>query len=122
MNARDLSRATAFYRDVLGVPFLFEVPRMAFFDLDGVRLMLASPEGSNTEQAGSILYFRVDDLTAAHADLSARGVRFDTEPAFVADMGDHELWMAFFKDSEGNQLALMCETPRTAGDRSVAKP
>ncbi len=113
INVVDLPRATTFYRDTLGIPFLFEVPKMAFFDLDGVRLMLASPEGAGTDQAGSILYFRVEDLTGAHGELSGRGVRFDTVPTLIADMGDHELWMAFFKDSEENQMALMSEVAKS---------
>jgi len=113
MNAKDLERATAFYRDVLGVPFLFQVPKMAFFDLDGTRLMLATPENPAYDHPGSILYFRVADIREAHGALSGRGVAFDTEPQMIADMGDHELWMAFFKDTEGNQLALMAEVPLT---------
>ncbi|NJD20590.1 MAG: VOC family protein [Gemmatimonadetes bacterium] len=118
MNAKDQERATAFYRDVLGVPFLFQAPKMAFFDLEGVRLMLASPESAAYDHPGSILYFRVGDIREAHATLAARGVTFDTEPQMIADMGDHELWMAFFKDTEGNQLALMAEIPLTRGRRA----
>ncbi|GMV05556.1 MAG: hypothetical protein AMXMBFR53_18340 [Gemmatimonadota bacterium] len=112
MNARDQERATAFYRDVLGVPFLFQVPKMSFFDLGGLRLMLAAPERPEYDHPGSILYFKVPDIGAAHSTLGGRGVAFDTEPHLIADMGDHELWMAFFKDSEGNQLALMSEVPK----------
>lgn len=112
MRAADLPRATAFYRDTLSIPFLFEVPRMAFFDLSGVRLMLGEPEGPAFDHPGSILYFDVQDLTTAHAELTSRGVAFDTAPHLIADMGDRELWMAFFKDSEGNQLALMSEIPK----------
>jgi len=115
MNAKNLDRATAFYRDVLGVPFLFEVPKMAFFDLGGLRLMVATPETPEYDHPGSILYFRVPDIGEAHSVLAGRGVAFDTEPHMIADMGDHELWMAFFKDSEGNQLALMAEIPLTRG-------
>jgi len=112
VRATDLSRATDFYRDTLSIPFLFEVPRMAFFDLSGVRLMLGEPEGPAFDHPGSILYFDVPDLTSAHATLASRGVSFDTAPHLIADMGDRELWMAFFKDSEGNQLALMSEIPK----------
>lgn len=112
MRASDLGRATAFYRDTLSIPFLFEVPRMAFFDLSGVRLMLGEPEGPTFDHPGSILYFDVPDLSGAHAALTSRGVAFDTAPHLIADMGDRELWMAFFKDSEGNQLALMSEIPK----------
>jgi methylmalonyl-CoA/ethylmalonyl-CoA epimerase len=112
MRAVDLRRATAFYRDVLSIPFLFDVPRMAFFDLDGVRLMLGEPEGEAFDHPGSILYFDVPDLRAAHEELVRRGVPFDSSPHLIADLGTRELWMAFFKDSEGNQLALMSETPK----------
>lgn len=112
MRAVDLERAVTFYRETLGVSFLFEVPRMAFFDLDGVRLMLGEPEESSHDHPGSILYFTVPDLQAAYTELGDRGAEFDTEPSLIADMGDHELWMAFFKDSEGNQLALMSEVPK----------
>jgi methylmalonyl-CoA/ethylmalonyl-CoA epimerase len=112
MNAKDLERATAFYRDTLGVPFLFQVPKMSFFDLDGLRLMVATPETPEYDHPGSILYFDVPDIQAAHAALGERGVTFEHGPSLIADMGDHELWMAFFRDSEGNQLALMSEVPK----------
>lgn len=108
---RDLRRATNFYRDTLGMAFLFEVPRMAFFDVGGVRLMLAEPEGGE-DRAGSIVYYKVEELEAAHTELRDRGVAFQQEPTLIAEMPDHELWMAFFHDSEGNQLALMSEVPR----------
>lgn len=109
MRAADMSRAVQFYRDTLGIPFLFQVPRMAFFDLAGVRLMLGEPEGADHDHPGSILYFDVEDLEQAHVELSARGVAFDQPPTLIANMPDHDLWMAFFKDSEGNSLALMSE-------------
>jgi methylmalonyl-CoA/ethylmalonyl-CoA epimerase len=112
MRATDLHRATAFYRDTLAIPFLFEVPRMAFFDLSGVRLMLGEPEGPAFDHPGSILYFDVPDLNEVHVVLTSRGVAFDTTPHLIADMGNSELWMAFFKDSEGNQLALMSDIPK----------
>ncbi len=112
MRAVDLRRAIGFYRDTLSISFLFEVPRMAFFDLSGVRLMLGEPEGPAFDHPGSILYFDVPDLTGAHTELAERGVAFDTTPHLIADMHDRELWMAFFKDSEGNQLALMSEIPK----------
>ena len=112
MNAKDLERATAFYRDTLGIPFLFQVPKMSFFDLDGVRLMLATPESPAYDHPGSILYFDVEDIRGAHASLQERGVAFAADPGLIADMGDHELWMAFFQDTEGNQLALMSEVPK----------
>ncbi len=109
----ELERALAFYRDTLGIRFLFEAPpRMAFFDLGGIRLMLGESEGSQGS-ASSILYYKVPDIDRAHETLVERGVTFDVDPHFVHDMGDHELWLAFFKDSEENQLALMCEVAKS---------
>jgi predicted enzyme related to lactoylglutathione lyase len=110
MNATDIPRAVAFYRDTLGMRFLFEAPpKMAFFDCAGVRLMLSLPETPDYDHPGSVLYFRVDDIDQAHAQLSDRGVSFLDKPHLIARMPDHELWMSFFKDSEGNTLALMAE-------------
>lgn len=110
MNAHDIPRAVAFYRDALGMRLLFEAPpKMAFFDCGGVRLMLSLPENAEYDHAGSILYFKVDDIEQAHGALAARGVAFADRPHLVARMPDHELWMTFFKDTEGNTLALMSE-------------
>src|SRR3712207_5846253 len=102
LTVRDLPRAVAFYRDTLGVPFLFEVPGLAFFDCAGVRLMLGVAESAEQEGRSSIVYYRVPEIGAAHAALRERGVRFEDEPHLVARMPDHELWMAFFRDSEEN--------------------
>ena len=110
MNAHDIPRAMQFYRDVLGMRFLFEAPpKMAFFDCAGVRLMLSLPETAEYDHPGSVLYFRVDDIEQAHSALKERGVEFKDKPHLIARMPDHELWMSFFKDSEGNTLALMAE-------------
>jgi methylmalonyl-CoA/ethylmalonyl-CoA epimerase len=109
MNVRDLDRAVAFYRDKLGVRFLFQVPRLAFFDLAGIRLMLGIAEAPEHDHPGSVLYFRVADIGAAHRELEARGVAFMSPPHFIARMPDHDLWMAFFDDTEGNTLGLMSE-------------
>ena len=109
MNVQDVERAKAFYRDVLRVPFLFEFPGLAFFDCDGVRLMLSKAEAPEGNHPGSILYFKVPDIEAAHAGLTERGVAFVDTPHRIADMGSYELWMAFFRDSEANLLALMTE-------------
>ncbi len=108
----DLARATAFYRGVLGLEFLLDVPRMAFFRLGDTRLMLAASE-DEPRASGTILYLSVDDLESSCEGLEGRGVELDQDPTLVADMGDHELWMAFFKDSEGNQLALMAEKAKS---------
>jgi methylmalonyl-CoA/ethylmalonyl-CoA epimerase len=109
MRARNLPRAIGFYRDVLGIPFLFEAPpALAFFDCAGVRLMLNTPEGA-FDHPGSVLYFTVDDINAMHAALVAKGVTFVREPHLIAKLPDREVWMAFFEDTEGNTLALMAE-------------
>ncbi len=85
---------------------------MAFFDLDGVRLLVGEPERSGNPEA-SILYYKVPDITVAHETLTERGVVFDVEPHFLVDMEDHELGLAAFKDSEENQLTLMCEVAKS---------
>ena len=109
MNAHDITRATGFYRDALGLKFLFSAGTMSFFDCGGTRLMLSLPSGAEYDHPGSILYFKVDDIAATHEALTARGVAFKTAPHLVARLPDHELWMAFFGDTEGNTLALMAE-------------
>jgi predicted enzyme related to lactoylglutathione lyase len=115
LGVKDLDRAVAFWRDTLGVRFLFQAPPgLAFFDLGGVRLMLAPPERPEDERPGSVLYFRVDDIGSAHAALADRGVDFVDEPHRIADLGSHELWMTFFRDSEDNLLALMAEVAKAA--------
>jgi methylmalonyl-CoA/ethylmalonyl-CoA epimerase len=107
---KDLDRAVAFYRDRLGIRFLFQAPPgLAFFDCGGVRLMIEVPQDKAFDHPGSILYFKVDDIHRAYADLKARGVEFRDEPRLIATLPDHELWMAFFSDGEGNTLALMHE-------------
>jgi methylmalonyl-CoA/ethylmalonyl-CoA epimerase len=107
---QDLDRAVAFYRDTLGLRFLFQAPpKLAFFDCGGVRLMLDVPEEAEFKHPASILYYKVDDIQATWATLRDRGVDFRGEPHLVARMPDHELWMAFFRDTEGNTLALMGE-------------
>lgn len=108
VNAQDLDRAVAFYRDKLGMKHLFTVPpNLAFFDCDGIRLMLSLPAKPEFDHASSIIYFKVDDIRLAHATLTERGVHFDEKPIFVADMGTYDLWLASFRDSESNLLALM---------------
>ena len=105
----DLPKAVAFYRDSLGLRLLFEVPKMAFFDCGGVRLMLSIPEKPEFDHPSSILYFKVPDLRETHQTLTAGGVEFVTPPHLIAKMPDHELWMAFFHDLDGNTIALMSE-------------
>ena len=113
MTVHDVKRAVGFYRDTLGLKLLFEAPpNFAFFDCDGIRLMLAPPEGEFSPP-GSVLYFHVDDIQASHAQLKAGGVPFKTAPHVVAKLSDREVWLADFGDGEGNTLALMAEAPLT---------
>jgi methylmalonyl-CoA/ethylmalonyl-CoA epimerase len=107
----DIERAVKFYREVLGMHFLFQAPPgLGFFDCNGVRLMLDAPAKANDKEArSSIIYFKVPDLQAAYDTLRGRGVVFEQAPELVAQMPDHELWMAFFRDPDSNLLALMSE-------------
>lgn len=110
VNVHDLDRAVAFYRDSLGLTFLFDAPpKMAFFDCGGLRLMLAVAETPEFDHPSSVIYFRVDDIEAAHEALAGRGVEFEGPPHVVHKTEQYELWMAFLRDSEGNLLALMNE-------------
>lgn len=109
---RELARATAFYRDTLGMKLLFEVPpTLAFFDCDGIRLALSTSSDPMYDPPGSIVYYRVADIEAAHLDLEGRGVEFLQGPHKIAELGDVEIWMAFFEDTEGNTLAITSERP-----------
>jgi len=113
VNVHDLARAAAFYKETLGMKHLFTVPpKMAFFDAGGIRLMLAIPERPNLDHPSSILYFKVSDIENAHKVLESRAVHFETKPMLVAPMATHDLWLAEFRDSENNVLALLCEKPK----------
>jgi predicted enzyme related to lactoylglutathione lyase len=109
INVHDTSRALEFYRDTLGLKLLFTAGRLAFFDCGGVRLMLTPPERPEFDHPGSILYFKVADIQSTHAHLVQRNVKTEGEPHVVAKMPDHDLWLAEFRDSEGNIMALMAE-------------
>jgi len=105
----DIERAVAFYRDILGMRFLFLAPPgLGFFDLGGIRLMLDGPAKA---QAGnsSVIYYKVQDIQSAFTTLSNRGVQFEAKPHLLAKMPDHDLWMAFFRDPDKNLIALMSE-------------
>jgi methylmalonyl-CoA/ethylmalonyl-CoA epimerase len=105
----DISRATAFYRDTLGLPLLFSAGNLAFFMAGTVRIMLTPPDREELNPPGGILYYKVADMDAAFATLVERGAEVMTKPAMIARMPDHELWLAGFRDSEGNIFELMCE-------------
>jgi methylmalonyl-CoA/ethylmalonyl-CoA epimerase len=109
----DVARSTDFYRDAVGLPFLFAAgPSLAFLDLGGVRLMLSAPEGDFVPGSSTVLYLKVADIAAAHDAMRRRGVPFVDEPHLIAKMPDHDLWMAFFRDPDGHTAALMSERAR----------
>src|SRR6266852_6323820 len=113
VNVKDLDRAIAFYRDTLGMMFLFEAPpSMAFFGCDGIRLMLGVADKPELDHPASIIYYQVDDIERVYEVFKARGVEFVVKPHLVAPMPTYDLWLADFRDSEGNLLALMSEVPR----------
>ena len=105
----DLGRAHAFYRDVLGLTSLFEVPGMAFLMAGDVRLLLGHEPDAGKRRHCSILYFRVPSAADAEARLRAHGVEIVGPAHLVARMPDHELWIGFFRDSEGNTMAVLSE-------------
>jgi methylmalonyl-CoA/ethylmalonyl-CoA epimerase len=116
INVYDVDRAVAYYRDVLGMRFLFSAgPTMAFFDCGGVRLMLGVASEPRYDHPASILYYKVDDIQSAFASLKARGALVEREPGLTAHLGTHELWIGFLRDPEGNVLGLMSEVPVAKG-------
>ena len=113
VRARDLERAVRFYRDTLGMPFLFQAPpQMAFFQCGATTLMLGVPETPELDHPASVVYYLVPDIASAHTTLRGRGVEFIIEPHLVHRAPDYDLWLADFRDSEGNVLALMMRKPR----------
>ena len=113
----DLEKAVAFYRDVLGLTLLFQVPSAAFFESGGTRLMLALPDQAHPEldHPPSILHFQVDDIVATGATLEARGARLEGEPHVVGRLEGRDVWLAHFYDMESNLHALTSETPTRGG-------
>ncbi len=108
VTVTDLARAVAFYRETLGLELLFKVPGLSFFMCGGVRIMITLPEEGKAPQ-NSVLYFVVEKIESRSASLRDKGVVLEGEPHMIAKMPDHELWMAFFRDPDGNLMALMEE-------------
>jgi methylmalonyl-CoA/ethylmalonyl-CoA epimerase len=104
----DLARAKDFYQNTLGMKFLFDAGQLAFFQCGDIRIMLSTPEKSEP-RGGTVLYYKVDDIHATHSAVKQRGAEFVQDPHLIAKMPDHDLWMAFLKDTEGNTLGIMCE-------------
>jgi methylmalonyl-CoA/ethylmalonyl-CoA epimerase len=124
LTVANLEEAKTFYRDVLGMKFLFDAGTMAFFQCGSVRLLIGAAEpGTEKPAAGmnrTILYFRVEDIESVSGQLKEKGVKFVQEPHLVARMKSHDLWLASFEDPSGNTLELMSEKTRNAGrDKSA---
>ncbi len=106
---KDIERAIGFYQDALGLPLMFRAGNLAFFKCGEVRLMLDGAAEPEFQHPSSIVYFKVADIKLAYSQMKAKGTAFRDEPHMIARMPDHELWMTFFRDTEGNTLALMSE-------------
>lgn len=110
LTVKDVSSALPFYRDTLGLEFLFSpAPTLAFLKAGSVRIMLSTPQGAGTAGANSILYFRVDDIETAYAAIVERGAIGERPPQAAAKLADHELWLGFIRDPDGNLIGLMEE-------------
>ncbi|WP_019637722.1 VOC family protein [Paenibacillus fonticola] len=105
----DINRALNFYKEKLGLSLLFNTDRMAFFECDGLRLMLTLPEKEDFAHSSSVIYFQVNNIKDTYKHLVEKEVMFIDEPHVVAKMGQSETWMVFFKDTEDNTHALMSE-------------
>ena len=108
MTVTDLARAKAFYKDTLGMRFLFETGPMAFFQCGDIRLMISAAEGE-WHRAGTILYFMVENIHAVHEALRERNVESVETPHLIAKMPDHDLWLMTLKDPDGNVLGVLSE-------------
>lgn len=106
---KDLNRALEFYKDKLGLSLLFNTDRLAFFNCDGLRILLSLPETEEFNHPSSVIYFQVSDIKESFQQLLNKEVTFIDEPHVVGKMGNTEIWMAFFKDTEDNIHALMSE-------------
>src|SRR5678809_647002 len=108
VTVSDVARALPFYRDVLGLTFLFSpAPNLAFLAAGSIRIMLSTPQGAGTVGGNSILYFKVNDISAAYSAIVARGATSESTPHLVAKLPDHELWLGFLRDPDGNLVGLM---------------
>lgn len=110
ITVSDVEKALTFYRDALGLEFLFSAgPELAFLNADGIRLMLSTPQGAGTIGGNSILYFKVSDIEAVHSAVVGRGAISERAPQLAAKMPDHDLWTGFLRDPDGNLVGLMEE-------------
>jgi methylmalonyl-CoA/ethylmalonyl-CoA epimerase len=112
LTVKDITRAEAFYEGTLGLRKLLAQPNLLIFDLGGQRLLVGTAEDGGEPSASTTLYFRCTDLAACIAQLEERGVKFVAKPELVTRTAAYDLWLAFFRDPDGNSLALIAEAPR----------
>lgn len=106
---KNIESAIEFYKEKLGLPLLFNTDRLAFFQLNDLRIMLSLPEKEEFAHPSSVIYFQVESLKDKYEELLKKGVTFIDEPHIVGKMGNTEIWMAFFQDTEGNTHAITSE-------------
>lgn len=110
ITVSDVSQALVFYRDVLGLEFLFSpAPTLAFLRTGSVRIMLSTPQGAGAVGANSVLYFKVNEIENVFTVIVKRGAQVERPPQLVAQMPDHALWIGFVRDPDGNLVGLMEE-------------
>ena len=113
LPVKSLKSATEFYRDTLGLAFMFEASGMAFFNVGGVRLMIGEIRTPEQKPGSSVVYFNVADVRKASAELERKGIAFVSAIETVNRTPTHDLLLHIFKDPDGNFLALMGESPRS---------
>ncbi|MBY0158743.1 VOC family protein [Paenibacillus lautus] len=111
IRVHNMEVATRFYQETLGLNMLFQITNMAFFECNGIRIILSIPEGPEFDHPSSVFYFNVDNISSAYDTLINRNVQFLSKPHKIAEMGQTETWMAFFHDPDQNVHALMSEVP-----------
>ena len=110
--AKDIDRATAFYRDALGFGLLMNGPNMAFLDCNGIRIYLDANPGSAEPGGNSLVYFRATNIEHAHEAFRNSGVTIHREPHVIASLPDRDVWLLWIRDSESNLLGIMEERPK----------
>ena len=117
VTVSDVDAALGFYRDILGLEFLFRAgPGLAFLDAGGVRVMLSTPQGAGEPGRNSVLYFHVRDVVQVFEGCVAKGAQSERAPALAARIPDHDLWIGFLRDPDGNLVGLMEEVRGEARD------
>ncbi len=108
----DLRKSVAFYKEILGLKLLFEVPpNLAFLECGNTRLMLTTLQGDDKDHHTSVIYYQVEDIQYSTEQLEQQGIVFERKPQMAAKMEDHELWIGFLRDPDQNLIGIMAELP-----------